>query len=80
MTQLDLLVECRVPDRGTVSYEILMALKSGERLTPLSALEKFRCLSLSQRVGELKRAGWPIVSEMVAVPSGKRVAQYRMAA
>ena len=80
MTQLPLIAECRVPDRGTVSYEILMALKAGEKLTPLVALEKFRCLSLSQRVGELKRAGWPIHSEMVEVGSGKRVAQYRMAA
>lgn len=80
MTQLELVPQCRVPDRGTVSYEILMALKSGEKLTPLVALDRFRCLSLSQRVGELKRAGWPIISEMVSVNSGKRVAQYRMAA
>lgn len=80
MTQLDLLVECKVPDSNTVAYQILMALKQGEKLTPLVALDKFRCLSLSQRVGDLKKMGWPILSEMVAVPSGKRVAQYRMAA
>jgi hypothetical protein len=57
--------------------EILRALAKGERLTPLRALEQFGCLSLSQRVGELKREGWPIVSEMVDTPSGKRVAEYR---
>jgi hypothetical protein len=57
--------------------EILRALAKGERLTPLRALEQFGCLSLSQRVGELKREGWPIVSEMVDMPSGKRVAEYR---
>lgn len=78
MTQLDLLAPCRVPEKGTMVYELLMALQGGERLTPLIALNKFQCLSLSQRVGELKRAGWPIVSEMVSVGSGKRVACYWM--
>lgn len=63
-----------------MTWELLMALKNGERLTPLSALERYRCFSLSQRMGELKRAGWPILTEMVALNSGKRVAQYRMAA
>lgn len=78
MTQLELVAECKVPERGTMLYEILMALKNGERLTPLIALRKYDCLSLSQRVGELKRAGWPILTEMVQVPSGKKVAEYRM--
>jgi Helix-turn-helix domain len=80
MTQMDLLAEpVRVPDRGTVAYEILMALKQGQKLTPLVALQQFGCLSLSQRIGELKRKGWPIISEMVEV-GVKRVAQYRMVA
>lgn len=78
MTQIDLLPACRVPERGTVSYEILMALKAGQKLTALLALQKFDCLSLSQRIGELKRDGWPIHREMVEVNSGKRVAQYSM--
>ena len=78
MTQLDLL--CRLPERGTMTWDLLMALKAGERLTPLTALERYRCLSLSQRVSELKRAGWPIERQMVKVPSGKSVAEYRMAA
>lgn len=78
MTQLELIRECKVPEKGTMLFDILMALKNGELLTPLVALKKYDCLSLSQRVGELKRQGWPITSEMVSVPSGKRVAQYRM--
>lgn len=69
---------CKVPERGTVSYEILMALKQGVRLTPLLALSMFDCLSLSQRIGELKRLGWPIHTEIIEVTSKKRVAQYRM--
>lgn len=76
MTQLDLLNPVRVPERGTMAYELLSALKNGERLTPLSALEKFKCFSLSQRMGELRRSGWPIRSEMVTVNSGKKVAMY----
>ena len=59
-----------------MTYELLMALKRGEQLTPLSALEKYRCFSLSQRMGELRRSGWPIVSQMVSVSSGKKVAAY----
>ena len=78
MTQLDLL--CRLPEKGTMTWDLLMALKAGERLTPLVALERYRCLSLSQRLGELRRMGWPISRQMVKVPSGKSVAEYRMAA
>jgi hypothetical protein len=78
VTQLDLLAECRVPEQGTVAYQILMALKQGQRLTPLLALAEFNCLSLSQRIGELKKMGWPITTEMVKVASGKSVAQYTL--
>lgn len=77
MTQLEL-VMAKVPARDTMTYELLNALKQGEKLTPLSALEKYRCFSLSQRMGELRRAGWPIVSQMVKLNSGKSVAQYSM--
>lgn len=77
MTQLDLM-PIKVPERGTVSYEILMALKQGQRLTPLLALQRFNCLSLSQRIGELKRQGWPIFTRMVEVNSRKKVAEYSM--
>ena len=74
--QLELI--CRIPDRGTVSYEILMALKQGHKLTPLNALQMFGCLSLSQRVGELKRDGWPIRTRLVEVNSRKKVAEYSL--
>jgi hypothetical protein len=57
---------------------ILMFLQGGGRLTPLKALEQFGCLSLSQRIGELIRAGHPIRSEMIRLSNGKRVAEYRL--
>lgn len=63
-----------------MTWELLMALKNGERLTPVTALDRYRCFSLSQRMGELRRAGWPILRQMVEVNSGKKVAEYRMAA
>ena len=69
----------RVPDEDTQQGRILRYLRSGGSLTPLEALQMFGCMALSQRVGELSRAGWPIISEMVRLSSGKRVARYRMA-
>ena len=75
MTQTELTF-AKIPEYGTMTYQLLRGLKSGERLTPLTALEKYQCFSLSQRMGELRRAGWPIRSEMVRVNSGKKVAMY----
>ena len=49
---------------------LLAALKRGERLTVLSALTDYGVYALSQRVGELKRQGWQIESEMITPPAG----------
>jgi hypothetical protein len=77
MTQTEIAF-AKVPEYGTMTYQLLWALKSGEKLTPLTALERYQCFSLSQRMGELRRSGWPIRSEMVSVKSGKKVACYWM--
>lgn len=56
-------------------------LQRGGRLTPLQALQRFGCMTLSQRVGELKREGYRIGSWMrlVRTKNGhKRVAEYWM--
>ncbi len=55
--------------------EILRYLAQGKTLTPLESLEKFRCLTLSQRVTELRKDGWPVQSELVQV-GAKRIARY----
>jgi hypothetical protein len=56
--------------------DILRYLAKGGSLTPLKALRLFGTLSLSQRIGSLKREGWPIQSELVR--RGKKiVAEYR---
>lgn len=49
---------------------------SGRRLTVASAMELYGIYALSQRCGELRRDGYPLASEMVETPTGKRVAQY----
>ena len=58
--------------------QLLKYLRTGGTLTPLQALEQFGCLALSQRMGELRREGHPIVSEIIRLSNGKRVAQYRL--
>lgn len=80
MTQLEIeyVAPVRVPAKDTVSYEILSLLKQGVKLTPLEALRRCGCLSLSQRIGELKRQGWPIKTELVQVRKGTRVAEYSL--
>lgn len=57
---------------------ILEHLRSGRSLTVAQALTQFGIYALSQRVGELKRAGYPITSELIEVKDGCRVAQYRL--
>lgn len=47
-------------------------------LTPLDALERCQCLSLSQRCGDLRRAGVNVVSRWVDLAGGKRVKAYRI--
>jgi hypothetical protein len=75
--QLDLPI-LRVPETGTQNYELLRAFKRGERLTVAVALERYGCFAISQRVGELRRQGWPVRSQTIKLPSGKHVSEYWM--
>lgn len=76
MTQRDLFV--KVPADGTQHHKLLLAFKRGEFLTVGEALTKYQVYALSQRVGELKKMGWPITSETVETSGGARVSRYRM--
>lgn len=62
----------------TQNDEILSYLKLGKTLTPIEALDKFKCFRLGARIHDLKRQGWPIISETVTA-NGKRFARYSMA-
>ena len=61
MTQLEILAD---------------ALDRGEHLTVAVALERYGVYALSQRCGDLFRAGYPVESEFVKLPSGKSVKEY----
>ena len=63
--------------------KILKFMKSHKRgITPLQAMEKFGCMSLAQRIYDLRGEGYDISSELVEVKNryGEkcRVSQYRL--
>ncbi|MDO4427129.1 MAG: helix-turn-helix domain-containing protein [Moraxella sp.] len=55
-----------------VKQIIMQKLLAGEILSPLTALQEFGCLSLPQRISELRARGEPIQGRMVTEPNGKR--------
>ena len=57
---------------------ILAALRNGDRLTQLSALQRFNCFRLGARIYDLTQQGHDIKRRMITVASGKRVAEYYM--
>lgn len=59
-------------------WDILLVLRAGVRLTVAKAMAEHGVYALSQRVGELKLLGWPVRSQIIALPSGKRVAEYSL--
>lgn len=65
--------------KETQCDKILRHLKAGRTITPLEAVNRFGCLALSQRIGDLKREGVKIQSKRVK-RGKKHVAQYRLAA
>lgn len=77
-TQIDFAPPVTVPKEGTQHYELLLAMKRGERLTVAVALSKYGVYALSQRCSELKRRGWPILSRTVTTDSGARISEYFM--
>ena len=71
---------CSVPEPTTQLGMLLRALQRGERLTVAVALTEYGCYALSQRMGDLKRMGWPVLTSTITTNSGKRIAEYRMGA
>ena len=55
-------------------------LKAGNSITAMEALNMFNCFRLASRITDLKQKfGLRIVADRVMTPSGKRVAQYKLA-
>ena len=65
-------------DRQSQEEMILAHLKSGKAITPLEALNLYGCFRLGARCWDLGQKGYNIVSKMVKLPNGKRVASYRL--
>lgn len=56
-------------------WALLEALRRGERLSTISALA-YGCGACSQRMGDLRRLGWPVESENVKNANGGFHAEY----
>ena len=56
----------------------LLALLKRQWVTPISALEKANCFSLSQRCGELRRSGVKVLDKWVTTGTGKKIKAYRV--
>ena len=55
-------------------------LKAGNTITSMEAFNMFNCFRLASRITDLKQKfGLRIVTDRVMTPSGKRVAQYKLA-
>ena len=61
MTQLEILAD---------------AFDRGEHLTVATALQKYGVYALSQRCGDLWKIGYPVDSQTITTPTGKRVSEY----
>ena len=58
---------------------VLDLLKKKGTLTSLEAQGVLRCRSLSKRISELKKLGWPIFRELKEDTTGQRYARYSLA-
>jgi hypothetical protein len=59
--------------------KILVDLLEGKTVSGLTGLQKYQCLNVRNRVGELIREdGFPVIKTRVTVESGKTVMLYKM--
>ena len=64
-------------DTKTHKKLLLDHLMTGATITPLEALQRFNCMSCSQRLGDLRRDNSiPIQSRFITTPTGKKVKEY----
>ena len=58
--------------KPTYKQIIISKLLSGEIISPLTTLKDFGCLSLAQRISELRQQGYPIQGKLVKIANGKK--------
>jgi hypothetical protein len=61
----------------TMTQDLVSLLKT-QWITPLDALTRANCLSLSQRVGEMSRSGYRVEKKWRDLGNGKKVMSYRI--
>jgi len=57
---------------------ILEWMLAGHTITPLEALERFKCNRLAARIADIKAKGYLVYSEFVTTKTEKKVKQYYM--
>jgi hypothetical protein len=57
---------------------ILDYMLQGHSITPLEALDRFKCNRLAARISEIKARGYLVYSEFVTTNTEKKVKQYYM--
>lgn len=58
--------------------QILEYLLAGNSITPLEALDKFKCFRLGARISDIKAKGYIVYSEFVTTQSEKKVKRYHL--
>lgn len=58
---------------------MIQDMRKGHGVTPLDALTLYGCLSLSQRISELRKDGFIFIEQWVALPNQKRVKKFYLA-
>lgn len=58
--------------------KILRHLINHGSITTAQAYDKFRCFRVSERIRELRKSGYDVVSEMVTTRNGSRCARYSL--
>lgn len=64
----------------STTTKLAMWLEMGRSIDAIQALEKWGCMRLSARINDLRCVGWNITTTMTKTKSGKRVANYKLAA
>jgi hypothetical protein len=57
---------------------VLIALRGGYKLTPVSALRVCNVFAISQEVGRLKKLGWDVRGKMIRTSGGSHVKEYSL--
>lgn len=58
--------------------QILEWMLSGNTITPLEALNRFKCFRLGARIADIKKKGYIVYSEFVNTESEKKVKRYHL--